>query len=43
MTDIELSVNKNVLNSACSSEDFNRSTVKRLFSSVFSIVPLPPS
>lgn len=38
MDAILLSVNKGQLNSAESSEDNNRSTVKRLFSSVFSIV-----
>jgi hypothetical protein len=45
MESLLLSINKAHLNSAESSDDQNRSTVKRLFSSVFSIVahPLPRS
>lgn len=42
MTDLLLSANGKHTGSA-SSEDYNRSTVKRLFSSVFSIVPQLPS
>ena len=40
MTEIERSIDRSIMNSACSSYDGNRSTVKRLFSSVFSMVIL---